>query len=219
MTPDHNHYIAVEGIDGAGKSTQLSYITTYLRDQGFSVCLTREPGGTPLGEVFRRLIFEGVRGHIPGPYTETLLYVADRIEHLRRVVFSALESGSWVLSDRCLFSTLAYQGYARGLGIDRLIEIHKAVDAWVLPDLTLYFDVEPSVSLQRKEQTNEITRFEREGLEFMVRVREGYQVLLERLSQYIVRVDAKGSSEEVFERVRTVLVRKFPCCLNEEGGA
>ena len=164
-------FITLEGIDGAGKSTHIPAIRTFLAGRGITVHMTREPGGTPLGESLRTML-------LCEPMaldTETLLMFAARAEHLHRVIRPALDTGGWVVSDRFTDATFAYQGGGRGMPIHRLVALEQWVHGDLQPDLTLYFDVPVAVGMARREQaTSELDRFEREDPGFFQRVRDAY---------------------------------------------
>jgi dTMP kinase len=164
-------FITLEGMDGAGKSTHLPWIARTL-EQRVPVRVTREPGGTPLGERLRELVLDPA--HAPHPETEALLMFAARREHLARVVVPALEAGEWVVCDRFTDATFAYQGWGRGVQLAKLEVLERWVQDELQPDLTLYFDVSPEVARARIAGTRELDRFEREQLAFFERVRAGY---------------------------------------------
>ncbi len=190
----HGKFITLEGIDGAGKSTHSSGIAEFLRHRGKEVVVTREPGGTPLGEKLRALILSQPM-HIE---TEAMLMFAARREHLARVVVPALTAGRWVVSDRFTDATYAYQGSGRGLSKGKIAALEEWVQEGLQPDLTLVFDVPVEVAKRRLAATqSELDRFEREGQGFFERVRAGY---LERAAADPRRmriVDASGSQTEV----------------------
>lgn len=170
MQPERGRFLTLEGLDGAGKSTHVDWLTDALRASGLPVLSTREPGGTPLGESLRDLLL-----HQPMQLeTETLLMFAARCEHLRTVIEPALARGQWVVCDRFTDATYAYQGGGRQLGADRV----AALEAWVHPDLqpdcTLFFDVPLEVARQRLNDSRDPDRFEREGAAFFQRTRDGY---------------------------------------------
>lgn len=164
-------FITLEGIDGAGKSTHLQWLADRLRAQGRDVVVTREPGGTPLGERLREIIL-----HEPMDLdTEALLVFAARQEHICRVIEPSLAAGTWVLSDRFTDATFAYQGGGRGIPFDRLAILEAWVQRGLQPDLTLFFDVPIAVGQERLRQaTAAPDRFEREQAAFFERVRAAY---------------------------------------------
>ena len=196
-------FITLEGIDGAGKSSLIPPIETFLVGRGITVRITREPGGTPLGESLRKLLL----GEAMALDTETLLMFAARAEHLDKVIRPALTSGSWVVSDRFTDATFAYQGGGRRLPFNRL----KALEHWVhgdlQPDLTLFFDVPVVVGMARRgSATTGLDRFEREDPGFFQRVREAY---LERASQEPARfkiISTDRAINVVKENVENVLL-------------
>lgn len=165
-------FISLEGVDGAGKSTHLEYVAQYLRDKGRQAVLTREPGGTKLGERLRELLLHRGAMH---PDTEALLMFAARKEHVEQVIKPALARGDWVISDRFTDASYAYQCGGRGIAEQRL----KQLEDWVLegfkPDLTLVFDVPPEVAAVRRGQVREADRFEQEARDFFQRVRDAYR--------------------------------------------
>lgn len=170
-------FITLEGIDGAGKSTHLNWLAERLRAQGKNVLVTREPGGTPLGESLREILLHQPM-HLE---TEALLMFAARREHLDKVILPALEQGIWVISDRFTDASFAYQGGGRGLDEAKL----KILESWVQqdlqPDLTLLFDVPLEISRQRLSANVSLDRFEREKQDFFQRVRDAY---LKRAAQF-----------------------------------
>ena len=203
MPPARGKFITLEGVDGAGKSTHLVWIAERLRAGGREVVVTREPGGTPLGERLRELLLTEPM-HIE---TETMLMFAARREHLARVIDPALEAGRWVLSDRFTDATYAYQGGGRGLSIDRIAALERWVQGDLQPDLTLYFDVTVKVARRRltASQTNP-DRFEREAAGFFERVRSAY---LERAAAHPDRfrvIDAARSFEDIKKSLENILI-------------
>jgi dTMP kinase len=163
--------ITLEGIDGAGKSTHIPAIEAFLVERGISVRMTREPGGTPLGEALRSLLLREPMALD----TETLLMFAARAEHLHAIIRPALAAGAWVVSDRFTDATFAYQGGGRGLPLHRLEALEQWVHGDLRPDLTLYFDVPVSLGMTRRGQaTPDLDRFEREDPGFFQRVRDAY---------------------------------------------
>ena len=162
-------FITLEGIDGAGKSTHLAAIADFLRGRGKDVVITREPGGTPLGESLRALLLSQPMN----VETETLLMFAARREHIAKVIAPALAAGRWVLSDRFTDATYAYQGAGRGMAADKIAALERWVQEGLQPDLTLIFDVSVETARRRLAQ-NPADRFEQEGAGFFERIRAGY---------------------------------------------
>jgi dTMP kinase len=173
-------FITFEGIEGAGKTTQIRYLSEYLSNQGYDCLITREPGGTEIGRQIRAILLDPDNDDLD-PMTELLLYMADRIQHVRRVVLPALRDGKTVLCDRYVDATIVYQGVARGLDIERIRELHQILLDNLKPDMTFLFDLPPEIGLSRAwrqikngTRTKDETRFEKERLCFHEKVREGY---------------------------------------------
>ncbi|ETI65969.1 dTMP kinase [Neobacillus vireti] len=199
-------FITFEGPDGAGKST----IIRMVAEQFPTVLLTREPGGIDIAEQIRNVIL-AKENTAMDPRTEALLYAAARRQHLIEKVKPALDEGRIVLCDRFVDSSLAYQGYARGLGIDEVYSINQFAIEGFMPELTIYFDIEPELGLQRinKNKGREINRLDLEDLEFHQKVRQGYQLLMERFPTRIVKIDASGSVNEVYKQTIELIENKL----------
>jgi dTMP kinase len=163
-------FITLEGVDGAGKSTHLGFVADWLRQQGREVIVTREPGGTPLGETLRELLLH----RDMDADTELLLMFAARQEHLAQLILPALARGAWVLSDRFTDASYAYQCGGRGIAVERIAALETWVQRGFQPDLTLLFDVPPEVAEARRSAAREADRFEREADSFFSRVRNAY---------------------------------------------
>ncbi|MBY0485440.1 dTMP kinase [Nitrosomonas sp.] len=200
-------FITLEGIDGAGKSTQLAWIVELLQRVGLQAVLTREPGGTAFGEKLRDLLLDG--SFIIYPETEALLMFAARREHLGRVILPALAQGQWVISDRFTDASFAYQGGGRGLGSGELSILEQWVQGTLQPDLTLYFDVPVGVGRQRVSQGGNMDRFEQEQADFFQRVRDTY---LGRAKQFPERIKLIDSSQSLAE-VKAAVERTLQCVL------
>ena len=186
-----------EGVDGSGKSTQAERLADWLREQGRTVLLTREPGGTTLGERVRRLLLEG---DDMGAWAEAALFAAARAEHVERAIRPALDRGDDVVCDRYLDSSVAYQGIARGLGEERVRELSLIVTGGLLPDRTFLLLVDPG--LARDRSLGERDRIEREEDLFMSRVDEAYRSLASHEPERIVPVDGSPAAAEIAEVVR-----------------
>lgn len=185
-------FITLEGIDGAGKSTHLNWLAERLRSQGKNVLVTREPGGTPLGEALRELLLHQTM-HLE---TEALLMFAARREHLDKVIIPALRAGTWVISDRFTDASFAYQGGGRGLDESKLKILEQWVQQDLQPDLTLLFDVTLEVSRQRLSANASLDRFEQEKQDFFQRVRDAY---LKRAAQFPERIRVIDSGRALNE--------------------
>ncbi len=201
-------FITLEGIDGAGKSTQLAWIVELLQRAGLQTVLTREPGGTTFGEKLRDILLDG--SFIIYPETEALLMFSARREHLGRVILPALAQGQWVISDRFTDASLAYQCGGRGLDSGKLSILEQWVQGTLQPDLTLYFDVPVEVGRQRVSQGGSMDRFEQEQADFFQRVRAAY---LDRARQFPERIKLIDSSQSLAE-VRAAVERTLQCVLN-----
>jgi dTMP kinase len=194
-------FITFEGIDGAGKSTHIEPLAESLRTRGATVVCTREPGGTPLAERLRALVLNEPMSGV----AETLLVFAARRDHIEQVIVPALARGEVVLCDRFTDATFAYQGFGRGQDVGVL----RALEAWVQddlqPDLTLWFDVEPSLAARRRAQARSADRFEAEDLAFFERVRAGYLARMEDAQGRIVRIDAAADRVDVRGQIDAAL--------------
>lgn len=193
-------FITIEGPDGSGKTTIINMLAENLQKEGFEVMATREPGGIEIAEQIRQVILDRDNTAMD-PRTEALLYAAARRQHLTEKVKPALDNGKIILCDRFVDSSLAYQGYARGLGIDEVYSINEFAIENMMPELTLYFDLAPELGLERinKNKGREVNRLDLENLEFHQKVREGYMILAERFTDRIVKIDASRELETVYE--------------------
>jgi dTMP kinase len=196
-------FLTFEGMEGCGKSTQAERLCARL---GPNCLLTCEPGGTALGEAIRELLLEPSRGRM-SPVAEALLYLGDRAQHVSEVIRPALEQGRTVISDRYIDSTLAYQGYGRGLPMDLLVYVTELATGGLTPDLTVFLDVPVALGLERVGKRGRHDRLESERLEFHERVRRGYLELIAREPQRWVLVDGEGSEDEVAARVEAAVER------------
>jgi dTMP kinase len=199
-------FITLEGIEGAGKSTQLAVIKEVLEQRGISVLATREPGGTEIGERIRDLLLDSSSRGMAAD-TELLLMFAARAEHIARTIRPAMERGTWVLCDRFTDATYAYQGGGRGLGGSRISLLEDYVQGPLRPDLTLVFDLPVAKGLARAARRSGPDRFEAETARFFERVRVAYLDLAERHPRRIRVIDAEAPQAEVAKRVRGVIGR------------
>lgn len=190
-------FISFEGIDGAGKSSHISWLVEQLTQQGISVVSSREPGGTPIGEKLREIILNDEMQ----PATEALLAFAARQENVLTVIQPALDNGKWVLCDRFTDSTFAYQGYGRGFSLEKLAELERWVHADLQPTFTIIFDCDPAVAAQRLADSRVADKFERQSLDFFIRVRDGY---LARAAQTPKRYAVINSNQSM-DAVRAAL--------------
>jgi dTMP kinase len=201
-------FITLEGGEGAGKSTALAFIAQVIRDQGVDLILTREPGGTPLGEKLRELLLDYKNDQMCDD-TELLLMFAARAQHLAQIIEPALVEGKWVLCDRFTDATYAYQGGGRGIDIQRIAQLEQWVQGERRPDLTVLLDVPVEIGMQRistrEETQGQHDRFERERTSFFEKVRQTY---LDRAGQYPKQyriIDASQSLENVQHQLQHVL--------------
>jgi dTMP kinase len=192
-------FVTFEGVDGSGKSTQAELAAAFLAEAGREVVATREPGGTPLGERIRELLLDGPA---MSSWAEATLFAAARAELAELVIRPALARGSTVVSDRYLDSSLAYQGVARGLGVERVLELNAAV-ADLLPDRTFVLLVNEETSAVRLG--GRADRMEREGGRFRQAVQEGYEALAQRFPERIVLLDGTDPRDEIAARIRELL--------------
>jgi dTMP kinase len=189
-------FISLEGLDGSGKTTQARLLGERLTAEGVDVLLTREPGGTPLGEEIRNLVLHG--DHV-APWAEAALYAASRAQHVEQVIRPALERGADVVCDRFVDSSLAYQGIGRGLGVDEVLELNLHATHGLLPDATVLLLLDSDTAAVRAGESD---RLEREGDDFRRSVDAAYRELAERFPDRIVTIDATGDPEAIAREVR-----------------
>lgn len=202
-------FVTIEGGDGSGKSRQVGLLDEYLEARGVSRLLTREPGDTPLGQQLRKLLLEG-RPESLSNETELFLILADRAQHVREVVRPALEQGKLVVSDRYADSTLAYQGYGRGMDLEMLRRLNLVATGDTMPELTIVLDCPVEVALARAAERRDgraarENRFEAEGIAFQRRVREGFLKLAEAESSRCVVVSTACPVMETQEEMRRII--------------
>jgi dTMP kinase len=198
------YFVVFEGGEGAGKSTQMAALVRWLHQRGEEVVTTKEPGGTGIGKRIRDIVLDPAEGNM-NDRTEALLYAADRAQHVAEVIRPALDAGKVVVSDRFLDSSLAYQGLARGLGIDEIYRISEWAVGGLLPDLVIFLNVDTHAGLQRSEGVPD--RIEQQGDDFHVRVGEAYLELARRWPDRFVVVDANRPPAEVHDEVVRMLER------------
>jgi len=194
-------FITFEGVDAAAKRTHLAWLNEMLRQRGIDVLLTREPGGTPLGESLRQiLLHEAMHAE-----TEAMLMFAARREHLERIILPALERGTWVISDRFSDASFAYQGGGRGVSVGKLEQLERWVQGELQPDLTLLFDIPVEVARQRLANNSSLDRFEQEQEEFFQRVRQAYLQRAAKMPQRFAIIHAEKSFEKVQEELSLIV--------------
>lgn len=198
-----NKFISFEGMDGAGKSTHLNWFAEQLKARGHEVIVTREPGGTPLGEQLREILLHQKMSMD----TEALLMFAARAEHIAQVIKPALQAGHWVISDRYTDASFAYQGAGRGMDWQKLQQLESWVHADLQPDLTLFFDVPVEVARQRLSNNVMLDKFEQEQGDFFERVRSGYHRRVKEQPQRYAVIDAAQSLEQVTAQLVTLIAK------------
>lgn len=200
------YFITFEGPEGAGKTTILGLLEKELQKKGFDVLSTREPGGIAISEQIRSVILDKNNTMMDGR-TEALLYAAARRQHLVEKVIPALKEGKIVLCDRFIDSSLAYQGHARGLGIEEVLSINEFAIERVMPTLTLFFKISPEKGMERiyKNEEREVNRLDLEAIDFHHKVYEGYQLLAERFKERIQVIDAEQPLNQVLSEVTELI--------------
>ncbi len=202
-------FISFEGCDGCGKTTALSNVLRRLEEKGIHPLVTREPGGSRIAEDIRNIILDK-RNVEEDARTEALLYAASRRQHLVEIVLPALKEGKIVISDRYIDSSLAYQGYARGIGIDEVLSINAFAIDNVYPDLTFFLDLSPEEGMKRmKERTRGSDRLDDEAFSFHEKVYEGYQIVNERFKDRIIKIDAKPSPDVIADEIVEDILKKL----------
>lgn len=205
--PSGGLFITFEGIEGSGKSTQCRSLAQWLRNQGYRVLETREPGGTPLAERLRACLLERQQEMLTA-WAEALIVLAARSQHVDQVIHPALEMGAIVLCDRFVDSTLAYQGFGRGLDPAQLARISRAASNGLVPDLTMFLDVPVDVGLQRRHHNQlEINRIDAESLEFHERVRRGFRTLARRYPRRVRLIAGDRLPDVISREVERVVGR------------
>lgn len=216
-------FITLEGGDGTGKSTQIRLLAAALAAAGIDAVTTREPGGTPQAERIRNLLLQRDSGNFD-PLTEAMLMFSARREHLVNKIWPSMEAGQWVISDRFADSTRAFQGYGMGLDAGLIEKLYTLVAGDFQPDLTLIFDIEPEAGLARSmkhmSQTANVTestedRYERMGLAFHTRLREGFLSIAKQNPQRCVVIDAAQDIQAVHRRVLDIVTQRFGLTLAE----
>jgi len=208
-------FISFEGIEGSGKTTQAKHTVRFLQDKGHDCVITREPGGTRIGEKIRAILLDPLSKDMY-PLTEFLLYTADRAQHIKEYILPLLSDGKIVLCDRYYDATMAYQGFARGLDIGLIEKIHKLLFENLKPDITLLLDLPPEIGLKRAwkqinngNRISQETRFEEERLSFHKRVRAGYLELSRLEPERFRIIDASKDEHEVREEIINILASEI----------
>ncbi len=195
-------FITFEGGEGCGKSTQSKKLFTYLKERNYRVVLTREPGGTTLSDKIREILLSPENKEMTFR-TEVLLYMASRAQHTEELIKPTLESGGIVICDRYIDSSFAYQGWARGLGIDNIEWLNRFATNNLVPDITIVIDVPPEIGLKRVGKNKD--RIEQESIVFHNKVREGY-IKLSEMYDRVKIIDGNRDIEDVFEDVKSIVL-------------
>jgi len=204
-------FITLEGIEGSGKTTQISNISRFLKNKGHDCVITREPGGTKIGEKIRSILLDPENKGME-PMAELLLYFSDRVQHVKKLINPALSANKTVICDRYFDATLIYQGYARGLDMKLITRLHELVLEGLKPDITFLLDLSPEIGLSRAweqidngSRTGNETRFEKEALSFHQKVRAGYLKLARLENQRFRVIDASQEENKVKTAIEKVL--------------
>ncbi len=209
-------FITFEGIEGCGKSTQAALLADFLSRKQIAVCLSREPGGSELGKKLRGILLHLEQGDLSA-WAELFLYLADRAEHVQKVIKPALDSGQTVIVDRFTDSTLAYQGHGRGLSLHSLQEMNQLAAGGLEPDLTIVFDLPAEIGLMRARNRNkksgleDESRFEAQDIQFHRLVRQGYLELASNQPDRVKLLDASGQEQDIFGQVLKILALDNLC--------
>lgn len=207
-------FITFEGTEGSGKSTQAKQVLAFLRDEGYDVILTREPGGTDIGLQIREILLENMNNTMMDARAELLLFCASRAQLVAEVIQPVLERGGIVLCDRYADSTLAYQGYGHGLKLTDLKRILQFATAGLVPDLTLYLDLKPEAGLRRRRAAmlfgEDWNRLDDMELDFHKRVYKGYEKLIKADPKRWLRVNADQTQEQVWDDLHAALLKRLP---------
>ncbi len=197
-------FITLEGIEGSGKTTQLEFVTEYIKKAGKELVCTREPGGTLVGEKIRDILLDH---QLPSMHsdTELMLMFAARVEHIRQVIEPALSEGKWVVCDRFYDATYAYQGYGRDISLQRIDELKEFSIGSLIPDRTFLLDVSLDISMQRVTERGNKDRFENEKIDFYTKVREGYLEIAKQNSARVCLVNAEQAIEDVQAEIQLSL--------------
>jgi dTMP kinase len=197
-------FISFEGVDGCGKSTQLRFLGEYLKEKGFDLLFTREPGGCVIAEKIRGLLLDVENSEMDAK-TEALLYAAARAQHVAQVIRPALEAGKIVLCDRFIDSSLAYQGVGRGLGIGNIFDINCFATGGIMPDKTFFLDYPPDLAFARMSKRREHDRLEKEEMAFHRTLYSGFIKLAGLYPDRVIRVDARGTKFETSEIIKAIM--------------
>lgn len=194
-------FITFEGIDGCGKTTQLNLLADFLKEKGFDVIVTREPGSKGLGEKIREILLN-YDGEV-SPNCESFLFLADRAQHIDIIVKPSIEAGKIVLCDRHTDSTIAYQGYGRGINLEKIKMLNNIATSGVMPDLTFVFDIDIETAQSRVGKNKD--RLESAGAEFHNKVRKGYLEIAKREPERVKVINSNDSIENIFKQIQKIM--------------
>ncbi|MCE2907199.1 MAG: dTMP kinase [Anabaena sp. CoA2_C59] len=201
--------IVFEGVEGCGKTTQMQLCFQWLESLNISVLLTREPGGTELGKDLRALLLEKSLSKPVGEITELLLYAADRAQHIEEELKPNLDTGKFILCDRYTDSTIAYQGYGRGLDMSLINNLNQIATGGLKSDITIWLDVDVEVGLSRKRGQTKLDRIEQETMDFHRRVQQGYTELAVSNPSRIVKIDGNYNQDIVQKNIQEILQKRL----------
>lgn len=197
---ENGKFITFEGTDGSGKTTQIKLLEEYLKEKGYEVVLSREPGGTKVSELIRDLILDPANTEIV-PLTEMILYAASRAQHVAQVIMPALEAGKIVICDRFVDSSYAYQGCGRGLDLRLIADVNRVAIDGISPDVTFFLDIDPETAIKRRINATGADRIEQEKMDFHKRVYEGYKKMALLFPDRIMTIDAEKPIDEISSQI------------------
>lgn len=197
-------FITFEGTDGSGKTTQIKLIEEYIREKGYEVVLSREPGGTKVSEMIRDLVLDPANTEIV-PLTEMILYAASRAQHVAQVIKPAVEAGKIVICDRFVDSSYAYQGCGRGVDLKIVADVNRVAINGMSPDITFFLDIDPETAIKRRISSTGADRIEQEKIEFHRLVYDGYKKMSLLFPDRIKTIDANKSIKEISSHIKDYL--------------
>mgnify|MGYP001262181976 FL=1 len=201
-------FITFEGVEGAGKTTQIGLLKDFFEKIGKKVIVTRQPGGTELGKKIRELILDPEQEDKPSKMCELMLYLADRAHHTETVIQKNLKEKTVVLSDRYADSTIAYQGYARNGNIEQLEFLNNIATEGIKPDITIVLDIDPNISMERIQE-RKLDRIESEKIDFHNKVREGFLEIAKKEPERVIIINANESLEQIKDQIESIIVNKM----------
>lgn len=205
-------FITTEGTDGSGKTTQIKLLESYLKDKGFEVVVTREPGGTSIGEKIRSIILDPDNAEM-SYITEMMLYASARAQLVGELIKPSLARGMVVICDRFIDSSYVYQGFGRNIDLEVIEKVNSIALDGIMPDVTLFFDIDPGIALARRIKSTGADRIEQEKMDFHRKVYEGYKKLVTKYPDRIKAVESNRSIEEIFLDVKDIIDKILERCL------